>query len=907
MALITGTGDADLLAGTADNDIIEGLGGNDTLVANGNDTIDGGDGLDKVTLAAATAAWVGSVGAPPGNYALVYSDVAGAFADFQAKDIEAWELTQFHDEVSIAGDTGMELYGMDGNDSLTGGGGDDVLDGGDGDDSFRSSPGSDTVAGGAGTDWLSFGYATAGVSGSLAAGFGGTGFSMVASGIEILIGSAFDDDLEGDSGANDIRGGAGHDTLAGGGGTDTLSGEGGNDVLVADPGSHASGGEGIDTLDLSHFGTGITVSGNFGGTLVTVGEAFVSTDGLERLVATDQADVIDTSDQQVYEFEGRGGDDSITGSLVLEPYAAGNVIDAGTGNDTVLGSLGHDVIHASEGDDVLEGGEGYDKLSLARLGAGCSVDLELGTSGAGAGNDTLSGFEEIIGSGFDDTLLGSDDATVGDTLFGQGGNDTLDGRGGNDVLSGESGNDSIVGGAGLDYIAGADGNDTLLGGDGNDSIMDDIGDDSVDGGGGGDYVLLTSGGRDTVLGGAGNDTVGVQLDFDGDELQGGEGFDTLLLELLPTIGGPQGLEIDLAMSYVRRSIGSDNLALIVGFEGVRASGGDDLITGDDADNLLDGSAGEDMIQGGLGSDTLVGGDGVDYLDGGGGVDILSFQDHLVGVKVDLDSSIASTDDMFIGFEGLAGGSGDDRLRGDATANRLLGNDGDDVLIGRAGNDTLEGGAGEDILLGGDGNDTYVVVDPQAMAIETGPSGGTDTVRAWVGVSLGSNIENLVLLGAEALDGAGNELANRLTGNSGGNALAGGAGNDTLNGGGGNDVLAGGLGKDLLAGGSGKDVYDFDTLAEMGTIAATRDVISGFVSGQDKIDLSTLDANTATATNNAFRSFVVGGTFSGAFTTTAALYYDRSAKVLYGNTDGDAAAEFAIQVGGTSLVAGDVIL
>ena len=46
---------------------------------------------------------------------------------------------------------------------------------------------------------------------------------------------------------------------------------------------------------------------------------------------------------------------------------------------------------------------------------------------------------------------------------------------------------------------------------------------------------------------------------------------------------------------------------------------------------------------------------------------------------------------------------------------------------------------------------------------------------------------------------------------------------------------------------------------------------------------------------------------GAFTTTAALYYDSAAKILYGNTDADAAAEFAILVGVSRLAAGDVIL
>ena len=52
--------------------------------------------------------------------------------------------------------------------------------------------------------------------------------------------------------------------------------------------------------------------------------------------------------------------------------------------------------------------------------------------------------------------------------------------------------------------------------------------------------------------------------------------------------------------------------------------------------------------------------------------------------------------------------------------------------------------------------------------------------------------------------------------------------------------------------------------------------------------------------------MVGGTFSGAFATAGDLYFDTVAHLLYGNTDSDAAAEFAIQLTGvTTLVAADL--
>jgi serralysin len=95
---------------------------------------------------------------------------------------------------------------------------------------------------------------------------------------------------------------------------------------------------------------------------------------------------------------------------------------------------------------------------------------------------------------------------------------------------------------------------------------------------------------------------------------------------------------------------------------------------------------------------------------------------------------------------------------------------------------------------------------------------------------------------------------------------------------------------------------------MGLTSATWDVINDFVPGLDRIDLSTLDANAALAGNQAFSAPVVGGTFSGAFANAGDLYFDNVAHVLYGNTDADAAAEFAIQlVGVSTLTATDLFL
>jgi len=109
------------------------------------------------------------------------------------------------------------------------------------------------------------------------------------------------------------------------------------------------------------------------------------------------------------------------------------------------------------------------------------------------------------------------------------------------------------------------------------------------------------------------------------------------------------------------------------------------------------------------------------------------------------------------------------------------------LTGNAGNNILDGGAGFDILAGGRGNDTYIVDSTYDSIIENANE-GTDTVKSFVNWTLGANLENLTLTGADNLSGTGNELDNVITGNSGNNSLYGGGGNDKLYGMAGDDSL-----------------------------------------------------------------------------------------------------------------------
>lgn len=151
--------------------------------------------------------------------------------------------------------------------------------------------------------------------------------------------------------------------------------------------------------------------------------------------------------------------------------------------------------------------------------------------------------------------------------------------------------------------------------------------------------------------------------------------------------------------------------------------------------------------------------------------------------------------------------------------------------------------------------------------------------------------------ADTLTGSGSR--DTLLGQGGNDILNAGAGNDVLNGGAGNDVLRGGAGKDTLTGGTGKDVFDFDRINESGPASSARDVIKDFShAGGDRIDLRTIDARPSVAGHVAASGNNDKFAFAASAPTAAAegvLWYDAAAKVLYGSTDADQAAEFSIQV------------
>lgn len=504
-----------------------------------------------------------------------------------------------------------------------------------------------------------------------------------------------------------------------------------------------------------------------------------------------------------------------------------------------------------------------------------------------------------------------------DTLVGGAGNDTLDGGAGGDSMLGGIGDDTYVVnsttdavvenasegadtarsslaaytltqnvenlvliGSALDgtgntlanVITGNDSNNTLSGNEGNDTLNSGLGNDVLNGGTG----------NDSMLGGDGNDTYYVDSVSDSVYENSTGGTDTIISSNSATLGSSvSGVSTSDSFSYV------ENLTLLSSAAAaVNAVGNDNnnALVGNEFDNKLYGLVGNDTLNGGGGADTLDGGDGNDiyYVDNWGDV---------IGDSSGVDKVVTAVNNynLTAGLENLSLANISSVLKGtgNAAANSISGNAYNNILDGQAGADTMSGGAG---------NDAYYVDNAFDKVVEAA-SQGTDLVYASVSHMLSNNVENLKLTGSNGIGGAGNGAANVITGNTGANRLLGWSGNDTL---------IGGAGQDSLTGGDGNDFFDFNALSEMGTTSTT-DVIIDFVGGQDKIDLSTLDANTTndalTVTNDAFSSTLVA-----AFTGAGQLRFDSVAHVLYGNTDGDLSAEFAIQLTGvTTLSASDFIL
>ncbi|WP_460273807.1 Hint domain-containing protein [Celeribacter sp. ULVN23_4] len=383
------------------------------------------------------------------------------------------------------------------------------------------------------------------------------------------------------------------------------------------------------------------------------GDMVDSADGLNDIIKAGGGDDTVLAGEGNDTVYGEAGDDTLQGD------AGTNYLSGGTGDDTFIGGAGA---------DTFNGGAGQDNIDYSNSAAAVSVNLATGVlSGGDADNDTIEGgIDGVIGSEYDDTLVGFDgqgtDAsdTYTNEFWGMGGDDTILGAGGADYLDGGDGQDYIEGGDGDDIIIGGeDGTpdrgygpyladdadpdndkDTLYGGAGDDIIYGGDDDDYIDGGADDDYI---DGGYDddTILGGDGDDTI---IGGEGsDTIDGGDGDDTIYGGLNPAY--PDSLNIPDDENDYEVENGQDVIDGGAGNDTIYGQDDDDLIYGGDGNDYIDGGIDDDTIYAGAGTDTVYGGEDDDTIYGGGDNDVLNGgddQDTIYVTFTDVTSGVYNT-------------------------------------------------------------------------------------------------------------------------------------------------------------------------------------------------------------------------------------------------------------------------
>jgi Ca2+-binding RTX toxin-like protein len=627
----------------------------------------------------------------------------------------------------------------------------------------------------------------------------------------------------------------------------------------------------------------VDAGGNTDGTIVAM-----TAEGAAQSTSSDDGDVFNENIEvdMISNFENIAGSEN---NDVLRGNGQENVIEAGAGDD---------IITWSGGEDVLDGGEGFDTADYTTSSVPVIVDLDENGNGtvtrdigfsvevvdaevaddaafveaAEAGNqyfnihtaefgggeirgqlsvssdDTVDGVRTIVLNGTLDaaqepmnasdsnatgvgqvtiTVDADGNATYSSTLDVSGispselitlGNGALSAIHLHNAPAGQNGpvlQDIIVDAGGATDGSTADGDvinevtevdqlisiENIILSENDDIVNPAAGNQSIDGGAG-DDVLFGGAGSDTISGGLGNDILAGGGGTD--VIDGGEGNDTNSFE---------GIGLGVTATLAADGTGTAEYGMVTeAFTGI-----ENLTGSDNNDVLIATGAAANVINGGAGDDIIAGGGGTDVLDGGEGNDTNSFQ----GIGRNVDASLAAgtaiyvapngttIEENFQNFENLTGFTGNDRLTGDAGDNVLDGGAGNDTLSGGAGADTLIGGAGDDTLIGGGGQDSL----DGGEGIDTADFGN---IGLGVEVSLEDGIASYGMVENETLENIENVIGTAqddlIIGDAEDNLLAGNDGNDRIEGGAGDDFIRG----DAIGDGETIQVTVENTLGEGGT-------------------------------------------------------------------------------------------
>ena len=566
-------------------------------------------------------------------------------------------------------------------------------------------------------------------------------------GNDTVLGTHFDDVIEGKAGNDLLQGGDGADTYVFnlGDGQDTIDDNWDN--ILSNNGDTIQFGAGITAADI-HVERGAGVNdavltiGTGGDSITIDGQFFTS-----------------TINYHPYEIETFAFADGT--SLSADDLRVRYIQDHQTsGNDTITGFYSNDVFTAGHGDDLIQGGDGSDTYNFALgdghdtivdneaniladnednivFGAGITQgDIHVERSGDGLKDAILtigSGGDSIeIDGQFAYTTINYRPYEIEHFTFADGSSLTPDSlralyiaqheTSGNDVVQGFYTDDTIEGGAGNDTLRGGDGSDTYLfnTGFGQDRIEESVG-----------YVTYAD--NDKAVFGAGLNSTDAHFAISGTDLTisfaGHTDTVTVAGEFSHVAGYDGWQDVETFTFGDGVSIARNDIA--EAWLQAAATSGNDTITGFYLDDTIDGGAGNDLLQGGEGADTYRFGIGsgmdtvVDNASGyDSGNDRILFgtgiaSDDVTFAKAGNDLLVTLNDsgdtlrisgqyanltriETFAFANGTTMSADDVELL--AVANQAT--SGDDTITGTRHSDFINGGAGNDLLQGGDGSDTY---------------------------------------------------------------------------------------------------------------------------------------------------------------------------------------------------------
>jgi len=330
-------------------------------------------------------------------------------------------------------------------------------------------------------------------------------------------------------------------------------------------------------------------------------------------------------------------------------------------------------------------------------------------------------------------------------------------------------------------------------------------------------------------------------------------------------------------------------------------GGNDRIDGGAGNDTLRGGAGDDALFGGTGNDTLNGGSGKDTLTGGAGSDIFAFSSAsdtgAASASRDVITDFTSGEDKIdlAAIDADIRTAADDAFTFIATKGAAFSNRAGELIWSQdiASNKTVVQGD-----VNGDGvRDFSIELTGLKNLTASDFTGVTSPVTQPPTSPLPTSSVKLGTYRSDRLDGTNSD-----------DVLDGLGGNDRLNGGNGNDTLIGGTGRDILTGGSGRDVFQFKAVSEMGTYANARDIITDFTPGQDRIDLSKIDADSRVSGDQAFTFLAGDDTIFTKRPGEVAWHTEGDRTIVQGDINGDGRHDFEIQLSGhIDLTQGDFIL